>query len=241
MGKKNKEKASSHKSLNWRKPRDTSKHGVNNDESGTNVVDTPGIFKNATESASVTPASSVAGEAVSETSQAVKKLTEKLENAIKSTNGGSDPITPPSVCRNIDFERVGPASFNYKYDAPPHTPTERFTSRSRRLFESKGPNNHFSMSPDSLPSMTRTGDSFCSVSSLGGTPRSTSRETVTTIQVDNKYSVAQDVDIKAADDTFDDFNLELAKLSAYDSGYRSVSELLTTSIPEDRDGNLILL
>lgn len=237
---------------NWRKPRGAWKAAEHNDET-VNGNGAPAHRKD--NRVTATPESSNKAEgpvsgvhvaATAEASRGADLTTDKGKQPVVATsttkNGGANPVTPPNGNRIVDFERIGSASFGYKYDAPaPQTPTERLPMRARRLFEARGPNNDYSTSPDfSIPSMTLTGNSFSSFSSLGGTPRSTSEETVKVAQV-NKPTAVMDGDIEDADDTLDNLNDELAKFTANEPPYRSISELLPTSLPEDRYGNLILI
>lgn len=232
---------------NWRKPRGAWKAIEHNDETindngapahrkDNRITITPESSNNAAENAA-------GARAAAETSHGTGPDKGKQPVVANTTkNGGANPVTPPNANRFVDFERIGSASFGYKYDAPaPQTPTERLPMRSRRLFEARGPNNDYSTSPDfSIPSMTFTGNSFSSFSSLGGTPRSISEETVKVTQVAKPTAIVAG-DIEDADDTLDNLNNELAKFTANESPYRSISELLPTSLPEDRYGNLILI
>jgi hypothetical protein len=233
---------------NWRKPRGAWKATEHNDETvNGNSAPAHGKDNHITatpESSNVEETVTGARVAAAEASHGVDTADKKKQPAVASTskNGGANPFTPPNGNRFVDFERVGTASFGYKYDATaPQTPTERLPMRARRLFEARGPNNDYSTSPDSsIPSMTLTGNSFSSFSSLGGTPRSASEETVKVVQA-NKPTAIIDGDIEDADDTLDNLNDELAKFTANEPPYRSISELLPTSLPEDRYGNLILI
>lgn len=241
---------------NWRKPRGTWKAPEHNDDTingngngaPTHRKDNP-ITATPESSNKADGAVSGVRVAAAEASHGANLATDKgkqpvIATAATTKNGGASPVTPPNGNRIVDFERIGSASFGYKYDAPaPQTPTERLPMRARRLFEARGPNNDYSTSPDfSIPSMTLTGNSFSSFSSLGGTPRSTSEETVkVAAQVTNKPTAVIDGDIEDADDTLDNLNDELAKFTANEPPYRSISELLPTSLPEDRFGNLILI
>lgn len=229
---------------NWRKPRGVLKPIEHNDET-VNGNGAPAHGKDnpilaTPESSNVEETVTGAHVAAAEVPHAADKKKEPIASTTK--NSGANPVTPPNANRFVDFERIGTASFGYKYDAPaPQTPTERLPMRARRLFEARGPNNDYSTSPDSsIPSMTLTGNSFSSFSSLGGTPRSVSEETVKVIQA-SKPTAVIDGDIEAADDTLDNLNNELAKFTANEPPYRSISELLPTSLPEDRYGNLILI
>ncbi|GAM36425.1 hypothetical protein TCE0_018r05505 [Talaromyces pinophilus] len=233
---------------NWRKPRGAWKAAEHNDET-VNGNGAPAHRKD--NRITVTPESSNEAEkpvtgtcvAAAEASHAADLATDKGKQPVVATtttkNGGANPVTPPNGNRFVDFERIGSASFGYKYDAPaPQTPTERLPMRARRLFEARGPNNDYSTSPDfSTPSMIFTGNSCSPFSSLGGTPGSTSEETVKL----NKATAILDGDIEDADDTLDTLNEELAKFTANEPPYRSISELIPTSLPEDRYGNLILI
>ncbi|KAF3407799.1 hypothetical protein DPV78_001426 [Talaromyces pinophilus] len=233
---------------NWRKPRGAWKAAEHNDET-VNGNGAPAHRKD--NRITVTPESSNEAEkpvtgtcvAAAEASHAADLATDKGKQPVVATtttkNGGANPVTPPNGNRFVDFERIGSASFGYKYDAPaPQTPTERLPMRACRLFEARGPNNDYSTSPDfSTPSMIFTGNSCSPFSSLGGTPGSTSEETVKL----NKATAILDGDIEDADDTLDTLNEELAKFTANEPPYRSISELIPTSLPEDRYGNLILI
>ncbi|EED17712.1 conserved hypothetical protein [Talaromyces stipitatus ATCC 10500] len=233
---------------NWRKPRGTQKaiEPVDQTARSNGNVTTPDGKKSDINVAAITPESSndeetVTAARVADASHEIADLTDKMKNTVITAKNGANPVTPPNANHYIDFERVGTASFGYKYDASPQTPTERLPMRSRRLFESKGPNNDYSTSQESTPSMTLTENSFYSFSSLGGTPRSTSEQTVKMVSQDNKFPVTYVGDFNAADDTWNSFNDELDKIDANEPGYRSISELLPTSFPEDRYGNLILI
>lgn len=229
---------------NWRKPRGAWKAAQHNDE----TVNGNGVPAHRKDNrVTVTPESSNEAEKTvvpaAEASHGADLATDKGKQPVVATtttkNGGANPVTPPNGNRFVDFERIGSASFGYKYDAPaPQTPTERLPMRARRLFEARGPNNEYSTSPDfSTPSMIFTGNSCSPFSSLGGTPGSTSEETVKA----NKPTAILDGDIEDADDTLDNLNEELAKFTANEPPYRSISELIPTSLPEDRYGNLILI
>lgn len=234
---------------NWRKPRGTYKATEHNDETvngnGATAHGKDNHITATPESSNAEITVTGARVAAAESSHGADLAVDKKKQPVVTTgtkNGGANPVTPPNGNCFVDFERVGTASFGYKYDAPaPQTPTERLPMRARRLFEVRGPNNDYSTSPDSsIPSMTLTGNSFSSFSSLGGTPRSSSEETVKVVQA-NKPTAVIDGDIEAADDTLDNLNDELAKFTANEPPYRSISELLPTSLPEDRYGNLILI
>ncbi|OKL64037.1 hypothetical protein UA08_00598 [Talaromyces atroroseus] len=232
---------------NWRKraaPMKAIEYGHGKEKSDVRSI------KTISETKTITPETpSMAGETVTEAQvvddpldmvyrAGLNTTTTTTTTTKNNTTNGSSPVTPPSISRFIDFERIGNASFSYKYDAP-QTPTGSGPVRSRRLFESQGPNHEYSMSPETIPSMTDTVNSFSPFSSLGGTPRSTTIQPPVTNNKTKRYSVAEE-DINAADDTLDNLSNELAKFDNSEPKYRSISELLDSSIPEDRYGNLIL-
>lgn len=191
----------------------------------------------------VTPETSMAGETTVPVEDPLMNGAYRAglnSRVVVATTNGSSPVTPPNVSRFIDFERLGNASFSYKYDAP-QTPTGNGPVRSRRLYESQAPNHEYSMSPESIPSMTNTESSFTPFSSLGGTSWSSSEHSPVnkTTTTTRRYSVA-DEDINAADDTLENLSKELAKFDNSEPQYRSISELLDSSLPEDRYGNLVL-
>jgi hypothetical protein len=218
---------------NWRKPRATPMKTIEQKHETKSVK---------TETKTITPETSPAGETVTEgqTNDDPLDLVYRaggLKLTSGNTTNGSSPVTPPNLSRFLDFERIGSASFHYKYDAP-QTPTGSGPVRSRRLFEAQAPNHEYSTSPDSLPSMTYTKDSFSPFSSLGRTPRSTTGQLAVS-NMTKRFSVAEE-DLNAADDTLENLSNELAKFDNSEPMYRSISELLDSSIPEDRYGNLIL-